>query len=85
MKLLVYALLLAQAGLMEERHGSSGCVLIDDIASELDEPNQQALMNILAGRKTQFFITATHRDALVTQGSAGVGVFEIAQGRIIKA
>jgi DNA replication and repair protein RecF len=85
MKLLVYALLLAQAGLMEERHGSSGCVLIDDIASELDEPNQQALMNILAGRKTQFFITATHRDARVTQGSAGVGVFEIAQGRIIKA
>lgn len=82
MKLLVYALLLAQARLMEERVGTAGCVLIDDVASELDEHNKRILLELLRGRFTQFFITATARDIIEEGVSSDAAVFHIAQGRI---
>lgn len=85
MKLLVYALLLAQARLMEERVGAAGCVLIDDVASELDAPNKRTLLELLRGRLTQFFITATARDSIEEGVSGDAAVFHLAQGRITEA
>ncbi len=85
MKLLVYALLLAQSRLMEEHVGSAGCVLIDDVASELDEPNKRTLLELLQGRLTQFFITATGREIIEEGVSTDAAVFQIAQGRITQA
>ena len=85
MKLLVYALLLAQARLMEERVGAAGCVLIDDVASELDEPNKRTLLDLLRGRPTQFFITATSREIIEEGLSGDAALFRIAQGRITQA
>lgn len=85
MKLLVYALLLAQARLMEERVGGAGCVLIDDVASELDARNKRMLLELLRGRLTQFFITATARDSIAAGVSSDAAVFHLAQGRITKA
>ena len=85
MKLLVYALLLAQSRLMEERVGAAACVLIDDVASELDEPNKRTLLDLLHGRPTQFFITATSRE-IIEEGLSGDAVlFRIAQGHITQA
>lgn len=64
-KLLIYALLLAQSRLMEESDTLySGCVLIDDIASELDEKNRSRLLDFLGKTKSQFFITATESQRL---------------------
>lgn len=83
MKLLVYALLLAQSRLMEERVGSRGCVLIDDVAAELDALNRRTLLDILGERTTQFFITATALDAEPKSGGLDASVFEIEQGRLI--
>ncbi len=85
MKLLVYALLLAQSRLMEERIGTAGCVLIDDVASELDENNKNILLELLRGRPTQFFITATSREAIADRLPTESAVFEMAQGRLSQA
>lgn len=58
-KLLVLALYLAQARLMEDSLNSKVCVLIDDLASELDNDNREKLLRFLQGTKAQIFITAT--------------------------
>lgn len=85
MKLLVYALLLAQSRLMEERMGSCGCVLIDDVAAELDSPNRHTLLDLLQGRSTQFFITATALETAPMTESLKAAVFQIEQGRLIQS
>lgn len=85
MKLLVYALLLAQSRLMEEQVGSSGCVLIDDVASELDEPNRRTLLGLLRDRPTQFFITATERSLIEEDAPRDAAVFRVDKGRITQA
>ena len=85
MKLLVYALLLAQSRLMEERVGLAGCVLIDDVASELDNANKATLLRLLQDRLTQFFITATAQDLIAESISSDSAIFQIDHGRITQA
>lgn len=85
MKLLVYALLLAQSRLMEEQAKTPGCVLIDDVASELDEFNKRNLLELLQDRATQFFITATSQDMIANGITPESAVFQIEQGRITEA
>jgi recombinational DNA repair ATPase RecF len=70
---------------MEEQVGAAGCVLIDDVASELDEPNKRILLELLQGRLTQFFITATGREIIEEGVSDDTAVFQIAEGRITQA
>ena len=82
MKILVYALLLAQSRLMEDRVGAAGCVLIDDVASELDGPNRAALLELLEGRSTQFFLTATEFESSLVRVAAKARIFEISKGRL---
>jgi DNA replication and repair protein RecF len=84
MKLLVYALLLAQSRLMEERVGM-GCVLVDDVASELDDRNRKALLAVLREGRTQYFITATGRHSIEEGLDDSAAVFEVEHGRITHA
>jgi DNA replication and repair protein RecF len=84
MKLLVYALLLAQSRLMEERVGA-GCVLVDDVASELDDRNRKALLAVLREGRTQYFITATGRHSIEEGLDDSAAVFEVEHGRITHA
>jgi DNA replication and repair protein RecF len=85
MKTLVYALLLAQSRLMEEHVGAAGCVLIDDVASELDADNRRILLELLQDRLTQYFITATARDSIERGLNGDAALFQLAQGRITQA
>jgi len=85
MKLLVFALLLAQAHLLEEAIGVRGCVLIDDLASELDSRNRDQLLRFLEMRKAQFFVTATDRRLLESAHLADAAVFHVEHGRVIQA
>lgn len=85
MKLLVYALLLAQSRLMEERGGAAGCVLVDDVASELDEPNKKTLLAFLREGRTQYFVTATARDMIEAGLSDDAALFRVEQGQVIQA
>lgn len=83
-KLLVFALLLAQAHLLEESLDARGCVLIDDLASELDPANRARLLDFLRLRKTQFFITATDPQSLAA-GGADAAMFHVEHGRVTQA
>ena len=84
MKLLVFALLLAQSHLLEESLGSKGCVLIDDLASELDRDNRGKLLGFLCQRQAQFFITATDPRLLEPAGMAETAVFQMEDGRVTR-
>jgi len=83
-KLLVFALLLAQAHLLEESLETPACVLIDDLASELDRDNRANLLGFLQARKAQFFITATDPQALAAAGLEEVAVFHAERGRLTR-
>ncbi len=84
MKLLVFALLLAQAHLLEESLGAKGCVLIDDLASELDCDNRGKLLAFLQLRQAQFFITATDTHLLEQAGLEDAAVFHVEHGRVAR-
>ncbi|MGZ8218844.1 DNA replication/repair protein RecF [Methylomagnum sp.] len=85
MKLLVYALLLAQSRLMEERVGAAGCVLVDDVASELDEHNKTTLLAFLREGRTQYFVTATARNMIEEGLDSDAALLQVEQGRVIQA
>lgn len=85
MKLLVVSLLLAQARCLEESLGARGCVLIDDLASELDDANRAKLLRFLDTRASQFFITATDDRIQHELNSDQAAVFCIASGRVEQA
>ena len=59
LKLLVLSLKLAQVKLMDSGYSNAGCVLIDDLAAELDYSNKNKLLNYLSELHTQVFLTAT--------------------------
>jgi DNA replication and repair protein RecF len=85
MKLLVYALLLAQSRLLEERVGTAGCVLVDDVASELDEGNRKTLLDFLRERRSQYFITATARQSIESALNGDAAVFQVEHGQVFQA
>jgi DNA replication and repair protein RecF len=85
MKLLVYSLLLAQSLLMEESADVSACVLIDDVASELDEDNKHKLLGFLRERRTQFFITATADRVIRDAVDDDAAVFHVEHGQVMQA
>jgi DNA replication and repair protein RecF len=62
----VLALLLAEAGLLEERREQTPLLLLDDVLSELDPERRRALVEQLTGRG-QTLITATTADALPSE------------------
>lgn len=82
MKLLVYALLLAQSRTLEAREGSAGCVLIDDVASELDDNNKMRLLEYLRLRPAQYFITATELRPVEEAIDGGSALFRVDAGRV---
>jgi DNA replication and repair protein RecF len=85
MKLLVFALLLAQSHLLEESMGGNkGCVLIDDLASELDSANRGKLLGFLQQRQAQFFITTTDPRILELVDLEETAVFQLEDGRIAR-
>lgn len=57
-KLLVIALVLAQAELYRRHTGDAGILLIDDLPAELDPENRARVMKTLATLETQLFVTA---------------------------
>jgi DNA replication and repair protein RecF len=84
-KLLVYALLLAQSHLIELSSAAFGCVLIDDVASELDEANRQQLLGFLRERRTQCFVTATSRDLIAAAVDGETAMFHVEHGQVTQA
>lgn len=59
LKIMVLALKLSQLQLLNELSGNSACVLIDDLAAELDATNRSKLLMYLSSIQNQVFLTST--------------------------
>lgn len=79
-KLTALACLLAQAALYADQRGEWPIVCLDDLASELDQAHQAALVDELARASAQVLITGTELPAPL-QGLSG-HVFHVEQGGI---
>ena len=62
LKLFVLSLKLAQVNLLYRQTKKHTCILIDDLASELDHLNKRKLLQFLSDMKVQIFMTATALD-----------------------
>ena len=82
MKLLVIALILAQVRMMQQPDGNLATILIDDIASELDEARKKFLLDFLLDMQAQLFITTTDLKLLSAGADANATLFAIEQGCI---
>ena len=81
-KLLVIALVLAQAELYQRHAGASCILLIDDLPAELDAGNRERVMQTLAGLDAQLFITALEPGLLNAAPWREARVFQLADGVI---
>ncbi len=81
-KLLVIALVLAQACLYRENRGSSCILLIDDLPAELDRLHRSRILNCLARMNIQLFITAIEEQTFSTAKWDNTHIFKIDHGVI---
>ncbi|MEE4377050.1 MAG: DNA replication/repair protein RecF [Candidatus Competibacteraceae bacterium] len=79
-KLLVIALILAQAQLYRSHHHTPCLLLIDDLPAELDSNHRARVMSCLAGIEAQLFITAIEPGALDTSAWLDPSIFRLEQG-----
>lgn len=81
-KLLICALTLAQAVVVNAYNSNPSVLLIDDLASELDPPHRLKLLQLLAELGGQVFITATEQLNLPPEFNAELTVFHVEHGAI---
>ncbi|WMP15718.1 DNA replication/repair protein RecF [Thiothrix lacustris] len=81
LKILAVGLLLAQSHAIADDTTKRGIIAIDDLASELDEQNQQALYNTLQTAQQQLIITSTHHQPLKNWVNAAK-VFQVKHGQV---
>ncbi len=79
-KLTALACMLAQAALFAEHCGEWPLVCLDDLASELDQMHQHAVMAELTAVKAQILLTGTELPAALNPQAARV--FHVEQGRV---
>jgi DNA replication and repair protein RecF len=79
-KLLVIALVLAQAELYRRHAGDACILLIDDLPAELDLDNRARVTRALAGLDTQLFVTAIEPGLLDAAPWSEARIFHLSQG-----
>ena len=81
-KLLVIALVLAQAELYRRHAGDACILLIDDLPAELDAGNRARVMRALAALDSQLFVTAIEPGLLDSAAWPGARAFRLASGEV---
>ena len=81
-KLLVIAMVLAQAELYRRHAGDACILLIDDLPAELDPDNRARVTRALAGLDTQLFVTAIEPGLLDTAPWSAARTFHLSRGEI---
>jgi DNA replication and repair protein RecF len=81
-KLLVIALVLAQAELYRRQVGDACILLIDDLPAELDPENRARVTQALAELDTQLFVTAIEPGLLDAAAWGEARIFQLARGEI---
>ena len=83
-KLFVVGLVLAQAKFLDELQGRRPLVLVDDLASELDEDSRRRFFHQLRGLEAQIFVTTVSGDLVETADWEGLRVFHVERGAPLK-
>ncbi len=83
-KVLVYALLLAEAALVRRKTGKISVLLLDDLCSELDRQNAALVLRLVLETGMQAFITALDPHELdgLLPADAGARMFHVEHGAI---
>ena len=82
MKLLIFAIKIAQVKMADQFLSTPHCILIDDLSSELDAECKKIVMEYLKKLEAQIFITATDTGVL-GHGLKDEKVFHVEQGSFI--
>ena len=77
----VLAFKLALAFVLFQATGAWPLILLDDVASELDETRRKALGNIIRSTQAQFFISTTGEEFMFLPADEGK-VFEVIEGQL---
>ncbi|MCC9000590.1 MAG: DNA replication/repair protein RecF [Candidatus Contendobacter sp.] len=81
-KLLVIALVLAQADLYRRHTGDACILLIDDLPAELDVDSRARVTRVLAELKTQLFVTAIEPELLDAGPWREARTFRLTRGEV---
>jgi DNA replication and repair protein RecF len=81
-KMLVAALILAQAELFIKRTGRRCVILLDDFAAELDSAHQQRLLELLRPMNVQLFLTMVNQGNLKLDQWPDMKTFHVEHGCI---
>ncbi len=84
LKVLLFALKIAQSNVIFNSGFKQPLLLIDDLASELDEDSKRYIFEFLKKTQSQVFITAIEESQILPQlaEQAEVGVFHVEHGHI---
>jgi DNA replication and repair protein RecF len=83
-KLFVVGLVLAQGRFLYDRQGRRPLVLVDDLASELDEDSRGRFFAQLQALGAQSFVTTVSRNLVETAAPEGLQVFHVERGKPLK-
>ncbi len=64
-----------------DARGEWPVVCIDDLASELDGPHQEVLVQSLRAVDAQILITGTHKTEALNRGGIATAMFHVEPGR----
>jgi len=81
-KLLVSALMVAQADIYRQRKGSSGLLLIDDLDAELDNKHVSIFLEMINEIEAQVFVTTTDKGLLGDHKINDSKLFHVEHGSI---
>lgn len=81
-KVLALALSLAQVDALRQWNGSHALLLLDDLRAELDQSHFEAVLDWLAARGGQAWISGTEADSRARARLAPLQVFHVEQGQL---
>jgi DNA replication and repair protein RecF len=79
----VLALKMAEIEYIQRVHGDPPVLLLDDMTSELDRERNRNLMEFLAIKEMQVFITTTAKDNVLLNERTDQRIFQMESGRLI--
>lgn len=79
-KLLICALLIAQARVHQQRNGKACVFLADDVKAELDQEHVKRIVGLLEGLDIQIIMTATERESLESHCHVDHKTFHVERG-----
>ncbi len=83
-KLCALGCIMGQARVFAAQCGEWPVVCIDDLASELDAPHQEVLVQSLRGFDTQILITGTHESGAFGTARTDIARFHVEPGRVAR-